>query len=80
MNDLAQEVMSQPSTSTPDRVGLFPITRVERFKGGMRFIVGEGGFLDEGGFAYSPKGMPPRLGEDHYSHLEGPWYIWVESW
>ncbi|HEY7876428.1 MAG TPA: hypothetical protein VIG64_15040 [Actinomycetota bacterium] len=76
----------------PERVGMFPVTRVDAYEGGMRFLVtGEGVddstipplvdySLDEYGFAYSPSGRPPRIGEDTYWHLRGAWYLWEESW
>lgn len=81
MERFAQEVIGSSRVPKPDRVGLFPVTRVQRFEGGMRFLVKGGGFLDPSGFAYSPDGRPPNLGgEDNYVHLEGPWYLWEESW
>ena len=80
MESFAEEVMKGPVTSHPDRVGLYSIKRVDRFKGGMRFLVRGAGFLDDSGFAFSPSGKPPNLGEDLYYHLEGPWYLWEESW
>lgn len=80
MDDLAREVTSSSTTSRPDRVGLYSVGRVQRFEDGMRFIVRGAGFIDKYGFAYSPDGRPPNLGEDNYVHLEGPWYVWEESW
>lgn len=66
----------------PDRwIGLFDAERIERFEGGYRFLVKWSGFLDPGGFAYSPDGTPPNLGgEDGYSRLDAEWWIWIESW
>lgn len=46
----------------------------------MRFLVSGTGFIDPGGFAFSPDGPPAVVGEDYYTHFYGPWYIWVESW
>ena len=81
MEELAREATANGALPRPDRVGLFPVERVTRFQGGMRFLVKGAGFLDPGGFAFSPDGRPPNLGgEDHYFHLEGPWYVWQESW
>lgn len=81
MDGFAREVIGGSSVPRPDRVGLFPVGRVQRFNGGMRFLVKGGGFLDPSGFAYSPEGRPPNIGgEDNYVHLEGPWYLWEESW
>jgi hypothetical protein len=66
----------------PDRwIGLFDAERIERFEGGYRFLVKWTGFLDPGGFAYSPDGTPPNLGgEDWYGRLDAEWWIWIESW
>ena len=80
MNRFAESVIQDPSGAHPDRVGSFPVGRVEDIEGGMRFLVRGTGFLDPYGFAYSPEGKPPRIGEDTYWHLRGPWYLWEESW
>jgi len=61
------------------RVGLYSVERAERVGGSFRFLVRGTGFFDSGGFAYSPHGRPPRVGEDEYTHYRGPWYIWSES-
>lgn len=92
MNELARLAMRSPGAEFPDSAGLFPVKRVEVFDGGMRFLVtGEGAgddlfpalrsySLDTYGFAYSPSGRPPRIGEDSYLHIDGPWYLWEQSW
>ena len=81
MDEFALEATSDSEKPRPDRVGLFPVGRVQRFDGGMRFIVRGAGLIDKYGFAYTPEGRPPNLGgEDNYLHLEGPWYVWEESW
>lgn len=81
MNQTAQQCMTitgaPPSIS---RIGIYPVSKLETFAGGMRFIVTGSGFFDAGGFAYSQNGPPPRIGEDYYRHLWGPWYEWRESW
>lgn len=65
----------------PGRVGPYPVERAERIEGGgARFMIKYAGFLDSSGFVYSPGGPPPRIREDYYEHLHGPWYAWVESW
>lgn len=61
-------------------VGTYPVERVERLPGGMRFIVRDTGFLYAGGFAYSPGQAPTVVGEDRYHHIAGPWYEWLECW
>jgi hypothetical protein len=44
MNELARAAMQTPGADHPDRVGLFPVKRVDTFDGGMRFlVVGEDG-------------------------------------
>jgi len=64
----------------PGWYGLFELTTMERFPGGARFQVRSTGFLEVGGFAYSPGAPPPVLGSDRYEHLTGPWYSWIECW
>jgi len=62
------------------RVGLFYIRETERLPGGtVRFITSVCMF-DDCGLAYSPSGEPPRIGEDIYHHLSGPWWHWWRSW
>jgi hypothetical protein len=68
-----------PIADAPSRLGLFSVDRAEVIPGGMRFIVSGAGFIDPAGFAYSPNGVPPFIGEDTYEHLSGPWYLWTES-
>lgn len=81
MERFALAVIGSSRVSKPSRVGLYPVARVQRFEGGMRFLIRGSGFLDPSGFAYSPEDRPPNLGgEDNYVHLEGPWYLWEESW
>jgi hypothetical protein len=61
------------------RVGLFWITEAENVSGCARFIT-VNGFLDDYGLAYSAETEPPRVGEDFYRHLYGPWWRWHRSW
>jgi hypothetical protein len=80
MDQLARDAEAGSETPSTDRVGLFPVRRIQRFDGGMRFVVNEC-MVDMCGFAYSSKGSPPNLGgEDSYYHLEGRWFLWKESW
>jgi hypothetical protein len=63
----------------PNRIGLLPIERVERYAGGVRFVVaGAGGFLDRAGYAYSTAGPPPGTLRDRYAPLSGHWWYWNE--
>jgi hypothetical protein len=82
MDATAQRVLAHPERARSiHRIGLWPTDRVEKIPGGMRFTVSGAGFLDAGGFAYSPKRRPANVGgEDAYTHLDGPWYLWDESW
>lgn len=82
MDAAAKRVLAHPERARSiHRIGLWPTDRVERIPGGMRFTVSGAGFLDPGGFAYSPRGDPANAGgEDAYTHLDGPWYLWDESW
>lgn len=81
MDDVATDVVGgQRQATTISRIGLWRVERVERIQGGMRFLVRGTGFLDPYGFAFSPTGRPPAIGEDFYEHLDGPWYVWRESW
>lgn len=82
---LAKPAMAEFATDRdarePGRVGPYPLERAERIEGGgARFLIKYAGFLDGSGFVYSPGGPPPRIGEDYYEHLHGPWYSWTESW
>ena len=81
MNTVAREVAAgSRSPEQIHRIGLWNVEKVERVRGGMRFLVEGTGFLDPVGFAYSPHGRPPSIGEDFYEHFEGPWWFWTESW
>ena len=81
MNTVAREISAgSRSPQGIQRIGLWDVEKVERVRGGMRFLVDGTGFLDPVGFAYSPRGKPPIIGEDFYEHLDGPWWIWTESW
>lgn len=82
MEALAVELLEPGVIGSADRwIGLFDAESITEFAGGYRFLVKGTGFLDPAGFAYSPNGEPPNLGgEDRYTHIEGPWWVWVESW
>lgn len=82
MQRLATSVTAgPPNTTFPDRrVGVYEARGIEPFPGGMRFWVTQVGFGDTLGFAYSPNGPPPDLGEDRYRPLGDGWYHWPQSW
>ncbi|QPP07481.1 hypothetical protein G4Z16_15040 [Streptomyces bathyalis] len=82
---LAKPTMTEFATDRDARepawIGPYPVERAERLDGGgARFLIKYAGFLDGSGFVYNPGGPPPRIGEDFYEHLHGPWYAWDESW
>jgi hypothetical protein len=59
------------------RVGLFRLREAEVLpEGVVRLITTECGVIDTCGLVYSPTGPPPRVGEDVYDSLGGPWYHW----
>lgn len=81
MDRAAQSVLAgHRDPAAIEQIGLWEVDRAEKVPGGFRFLVKETGFLDPVGFAYSPHGAPPYIGEDSYWHLEGAWYVWEESW
>jgi hypothetical protein len=82
MDATAKRVIAHPEQArTIHRIGLWRTNRVEKIPGGMRFTVAGTEFIDQGGFAYSPDGEPANVGgEDVYTHFNGPWYLWDESW
>ena len=66
------------------RVGLYNISETELLRGRIvRLITAEDGF-DHAGFVYIPssssRSKPPRIGEDSYQHISGPWWYWYRSW
>jgi hypothetical protein len=81
MDDTALAVLAgERDPRSIHRIGLYSVVRAERVQGTFRFLVEHTGFLDPGGFVYSPEGPPPVVGEDTYEHYRGPWYLWSESW
>jgi hypothetical protein len=78
----AQAIASGPESAehADQWVGLYPLTSIERIEGGARFLVSGTGFLDQYGFAWSPKGLPPDETHTGYTHLHGPWYVWESRW
>jgi hypothetical protein len=81
MDDLAAEMLASGQMSEPNqRLGLYRAEGIERIGSAVRFHVAPSGFGNKTGFVYSPTHAPPRVGEDTYVHLAGPWYLWEESW
>jgi hypothetical protein len=77
MDRLAQEIMQLPlgGSKWPNRnVGLYRTYRIDRFEGGMRFLVT---YKPSGcgGFAYFSDRSPPS-GTTEFEHFSGPWYLW----
>ncbi len=77
-----------PFYERSQRFGLFEATCQGR-RNGLDVPWGEyvffstepSGFIDAGGFVYSPAGRPPGEGEGvDFAHLFGPWYLWEERW
>lgn len=71
-----------PQDGGPARsVGLYRVSSTQRLEGGaVRFITAGEGLLDAAGFAHSPGGPPPRLGEDSYRPFHEAWFLWRQSW
>jgi hypothetical protein len=82
MDQAAAEIIAGASTNR-GWIGLWPVEDLERLPGGIRFIVSGCGFIDRCGFAYSTSGSIADLadpaGENRYEHLEGNWFMWIES-
>ncbi len=62
-----------------EQVGLFTVREVDRHGDCVRMITSKD-FLDDAGLVYCQAGQPPRIGEDQYRHLWGPWWHWHRSW
>ncbi|MBJ7348430.1 MAG: hypothetical protein JHC87_07650 [Thermoleophilaceae bacterium] len=82
MNADATKIMNDPKLAkSTDHIGRWPAESVQAYRGGMRFLIPDIGFLDPVGFAYSINGEPPNLGgEDIYYQQSDRWWIWQESW
>ena len=79
LQSAATKVKSGATLQTPQRIGLFRVQEIDRVNDTVRFIVGSVGF-DDFGVVYSPSSVPPKLGEDSYTHVFGPWWSWRRSW
>ena len=76
----ALRVQAGETLSVPGEIGAYQVRRVDCAGSAVRFILWDVGLVDEGGLVFSPGQEPPRIGEDAYKHLEGPWWLWWESW
>lgn len=81
-----EEAVRQISAGTESKdrrwVGLFRVRQIDTAQGAegvVRFILGDCG-LDECGVVYSARGQPPRVDEDLYRPMGGPWWHWQRSW
>ena len=70
----------QTNSRDHKRVGLFLVRETETRDGTVRLITSDDGMLDRAGLVFSPRGKPERVGEDNYTHLTGPWWLWQRSW
>jgi hypothetical protein len=75
----AEDVRSGRRPAQPGWIGLFHMAEVDTAGPSVRFITGEC-FVDHCGIAFSREGEPPRVGEDSYVHMDGPWWRWHRSW
>lgn len=75
----ADDIRGGQSPTFPTWIGLFHVRAADSAGGAVRFVTGTC-FLDECGLAHSRAGEPPRVGEDSYVHLTGPWWRWRRSW
>jgi hypothetical protein len=66
--------------ATRKRVGLFWLRESEVLPGDVVRMITTPCMFDDCGVVYSPAGEPPRIGEDSYRALGGPWYHWWRSW
>jgi hypothetical protein len=62
------------------RVGLFWLREAEALPGGVVRMITTQCMFDDCGVVFSPDTTPPRIGEDSYTRLGGPWYHWWRSW
>lgn len=77
----AGTIPPQEHGASARRVGLYSVSATQRLDGGaVRFITCSEGLLNAAGFAHSPDGPPPHLGEDDYRPWRGAWYLWRQGW
>lgn len=61
-------------------VGFFRIRETELIETRVVRLITTDCGMDHCGLAYSEGSKPPRIGEDSYTHLSGPWWHWHRSW
>jgi hypothetical protein len=74
MSHEAHVASSSEIDSTSRWVGLFHVTRVERYDDEIRFITGMCGVIDQCGFVFRNHPPPANLHKTKLRHLEGHWY------
>lgn len=80
--EVARAIVADENGRGPRWIGLFRVQAIDtarRADGVVRFVLGDCG-VDHCGVAYSPRAQPPRVGEDLYAPLGGPWWRWHKSW
>ncbi|MFI6908263.1 hypothetical protein ACIBKY_43870 [Nonomuraea sp. NPDC050394] len=60
-------------------VGLYPVEYLEGSRKAFGFMIEDTGFFGSYGLAWSPDGEPDIDAPGHYSHFDGPWYIWIDD-
>jgi hypothetical protein len=65
--------------SKPRWAGLFRVREIDVAGQAVRFITSHCSLFDDCGLVYSADGPPPKVGEDFYTKLKGPWYHWYRS-
>ena len=77
---VAGRILSQDRNAPKRWVGLFRVSETELLPGETVRVITASDFMDDAGFVSSPGSPPPRVGEDTYRHITGPWYHWHRSW
>lgn len=78
LDRFAAEVSRGGPLEEPGWIGLYPVEDVTGSHEAFAFTIVDTGFLERGGFAWSPHGAPDFGGTGFFTHFHGPWYIWTE--
>jgi len=70
----ARIALSDKTLATPTWLGLFPVHRVDVYRGEVRFMSDGCGVIDECGLADVPGPLPTGRSKTRVKHLGGPWY------
>ena len=70
----ARIALSDKTLATPTWLGLFPVHRVDVYRGEVRFMSDGCGVVDECGLVYVPGPTPKGRSKTRIKHLAGPWY------